>query len=119
LEYNGVRTLDISNSTITLEYEWQTNASNNTWVNDGAGSFIIAKDRFLTNGLTYPKVHCAADGADVDIRNANIDELLFTNTGLTPSTIALGGNNTIGTLEFKGAAELRGNNTIGNLILAP
>ncbi|MFC7526915.1 Calx-beta domain-containing protein [Parapedobacter sp. GCM10030251] len=115
----GVRTLDITNSTITLEYEWQANSSNCTWVNDGAGSFIIAKTRFLTNGLTYPKVHCGAAGTDVDIRNATIEELLFTDTGLTPTTIAIGGNNTIGTVEFKGAAEIRGNNTITNLLLAP
>ncbi len=118
-ETSGVRTMDISNSTITADYEWLTNSSNNTWVNNGAGSFIIAKSRFITNGLTYPKVQIDGVGSNVSIVNANITDLLFTNTGLTFGTIALGGGNTIGTVEFKGAAEIRGNNTITNLLLAP
>ncbi|MBO9155429.1 Calx-beta domain-containing protein [Chitinophaga sp. GCM10012297] len=118
-ETSGVRTLDVSNSTITLEYEWLTNSSNHTWVNNGAGSFIIAKSRFITNGLTFPKVQIDGTGSNVSIVNANITDLLFTNTGLTFGTIAIGGGNTIGTAEFKGAAEIRGNNTITNLLLAP
>lgn len=118
-ETSGARSHDISNATITLEHEWAANASNNTWVNNAAGSFIFTKHRFITNGLTYPKVHCGAVGNNVSIVNANIQELLFTGTDLLPNTVALGGNNTIGTLEFKGAAEIRGNNTIGTLLLAP
>lgn len=118
-EANGTRTTDISNSTITVEYEWLSNSSNHTWVNNGAGSFIIAKGRFVTNGLTYPKVQYEGTGNNVGIANANITDLLFTDTGLTFGAIALGGGNTIGTFELKGAAEIRGDNTITNLLLAP
>ncbi|WP_346320927.1 Calx-beta domain-containing protein [Chitinophaga sp. YIM B06452] len=120
VEVNGVRTQDISNSTITVEYEWSTNSTNNTWVNNAAGSFIIAKHRFLTNGLTYPKVHSGAVNGNVAISNATLGELVFTGTDILPRVIALYGNNTIDKLEFiGGAAEIRGNNTINNLILAP
>jgi gliding motility-associated-like protein len=119
VETSGVRTMDISNSTITLEQEWLSNSTNMTWLNNGAGSFIIAKSRFIANGLTFPKVHCAGAGDNFAIANATIQELLFSNTTLVPDLYALNGNNNIGTLEFMGAGRIRGNNTINNLLLAP
>jgi hypothetical protein len=112
------RIIDISNSTITVIY-WNLTLPNVTWVNNAAGSFITSQRGFTTNGLTYPKVQCNTTQNDISIVNTTIGELLFTSTSLIPPFVALSGGNTIGTLELKGAAEIRGNNTINNLLLAP
>lgn len=112
------RIIDISNSTITLNY-WNLGATNVNWLNNAAGSFITTNRGFTTNGLTYPKVQCNTTLNEINITNTTIGDLLFTSTSLVSPYVALGGGNTIGTLELKGAAEIRGNNTINNLLLAP
>ncbi|MBO9152171.1 Calx-beta domain-containing protein [Chitinophaga sp. GCM10012297] len=112
------RTIDIQNSTITVTY-WNLGAANVVMVNNAAGSFITSNRGFTANGLTYSRVQCNTTGNEINVTNTTISDMLVTSTGLVPVIVALGGGNTIGTLELKGAAELRGNNTINNLLLAP
>ncbi|MCK7554696.1 hypothetical protein MKQ70_06650 [Chitinophaga sedimenti] len=111
------RIMDISNATINVVF-WNVGATNVTWVNNAAGSFITSR-AFTVNGLTYPKVYCTTSVNEASIQNATFGELVFTNTAPANNLIGLIGNNTVGTLEFKSGAEIRGNNTITNLLLAP
>lgn len=116
-----VRTIDFSNATITVNI-WVMDSRNTTSVNNGTGSFITAKAWFVTNGLTYPKVHTDATLNSVNITGTTIGELVFTNTSPTTTVVALSGNggNTIGTLDVRcGRVTFQGNNTINNLLLAP
>jgi gliding motility-associated-like protein/uncharacterized repeat protein (TIGR01451 family) len=113
------RIIDISNSTILVTY-WNLGATNVTWSNNAAGSFITSTRGFTANGLTYPKVHSATNLDEASIQNTTINELVFTNTSPTSALITLLGNNVIGTLDIRsGGAEIRGNNTITNLLLTP
>jgi len=112
------RVINISNATITINY-WNLGATNVTWVNNGAGSFITSMRGFTSNGLNYPKVYCNTVLDEVNIQNTTINELVFTNTAPANGLRGLLGNNTVGTLEFKSGGLLRGNNTITNLLLAP
>lgn len=116
-----VRTIDISNATITVN-DWAMDVRNATSVNNAAGSFITAKVYFIANGFTYPKVYSNAFQNTVNITGTTIGELVFTNTSLTTDVTALSGNgnNTVGTLDVRGGGvDFRGTNTINNLLLAP
>ena len=116
---SNTRTLDISNANITIGYEWNLAATNCSPVNSSAGSLITASSRFLTNGFIYDQIQCPGAGNNFSIFNATINELVYTNTTPALGIIGIRGGNTIGTLEYKGSAEIRGNNTIDNLLLAP
>jgi len=116
------RTLDISNSTITVSDNWNLGSSGVTWVNNAAGSFITSNRAFTSNGLIYPKVYLSTSQNSVNIVGTTITELVFTNTSPTSTLFALNGagNNTIGTLDVRaGGVTFMGNNTINNLLLAP
>ncbi|MRG44598.1 T9SS type B sorting domain-containing protein [Chitinophaga sp. SYP-B3965] len=118
---NTVRTIDFSNTTITVN-DWLMDSRNATSVNNGAGSFITAKVWFSVNGFTYPKVYSDATLNSVNITGTTIGELVFTNTSPTTAVIALNGNggNTIGTMDVRcGRVVFQGTNTINNLLLAP
>jgi len=116
-----VRSIDFSNATITVN-DWANDSRNCTFVNNAAGSFITAKVFFVTNGLTYPKVHLNTILNAVNITGTNIGELVFTSTSPTSALFALSGagGNTIGTLDVRcGGVTFMGNNTINNLLLTP
>ncbi|MBV8255945.1 MAG: Ig-like domain-containing protein, partial [Chitinophaga sp.] len=115
----AIRAVDITNTTITTHYIWITTDTACTWVNNGAGSFITSQGYLIAAGLTYPKVYCTSDKDYFRISRANIGELQFTNT--SPSSLAgIDKNNNIGTLEFKGAGNIRNaGNSIMRLLLAP
>ncbi|MBB5438121.1 gliding motility-associated-like protein/uncharacterized repeat protein (TIGR01451 family) [Pedobacter sp. AK017] len=118
---NG-RIVDISNSTITVTDNWTVGATNSTWVNNAAGSFVTSNRVFSTNGFTYPKVHITTNLNVVNITGTTIDELVFTDTSPSSLVVALNGagNNTIGTLDVRsGGVTFMGNNTINNLFLTP
>ncbi|RBL88664.1 Ig-like domain-containing protein [Chitinophaga flava] len=116
---NNARTIDITNATITTSYNWELTGTGRTWVNNGAGSFITSNDYFLVSGLTYPKVYCTSDLDHFNISGATIDELIFTNPNPL-SKADISGNNIIGTLEFKGAGDIRGGgNQIARLLMSP
>ncbi|NML41670.1 hypothetical protein HHL17_31080, partial [Chitinophaga sp. G-6-1-13] len=116
---NNARTIDITNATITTRYNWELTGTGRTWVNNAAGSFITSNDYFLASGLTYPKVYCTSDLDHFNISGGTIDELIFTNPNpLSKANISA--NNIIGTLEFKGAGDIRGGgNQIARLLMAP
>jgi gliding motility-associated-like protein/uncharacterized repeat protein (TIGR01451 family) len=113
---SGTRTIDITNANITVD-SWAITGGGRTWVGGAAGSFITANSSFHASGLIYPKVHIAAVNS-VNINSVTFGELVFTNPSPT-SLVSAGPNNTIETLEFKGAGFIGGNNTINNLLLAP
>ncbi|HTN06155.1 T9SS type A sorting domain-containing protein [Agriterribacter sp.] len=115
---SGGRTIDITNATITTEMNWVLNGVGRTWIGNAAGSFITSNREFTVDGLTYPKVYLTSAENVFSINNATIGELIFTNT--SPLSFARAGfNNTMGTLEFKGAGGLsNGNNVINNLLFA-
>lgn len=118
---NG-RTVDISNTNITVTETWSVGAANSTWVNNASGSFVTANRIFVTNGFIYPKVHLNTAENVVNITATTINELVLTNTSPTSAAIALNGTggNTIGTLDVRsGGVTFMGNNTINNLLLTP
>ncbi|WP_212006373.1 Ig-like domain-containing protein [Chitinophaga sp. HK235] len=116
---NNARTIDITNATITTSYNWELTGTGRTWVNNGAGSFITSNDYFLVSGLTYPKVYCTGDLDHFNISGSTVDELVFTSPNPL-SKANIGANNIIGTLEFKGAGDIRGGgNQIARLLMAP
>jgi len=114
----GVRTIDITNASITTEYSWALNGTGRTWINNAAGSFIHSKGYFIIDGLTYPRLELSSNTHSFSIANATIGTIRFSNANPV-STAAISSGNTIDTLEFKGAGQIGNGNNINNLLLAP
>lgn len=113
----NVRSLDISNATITITGTWDTRGTNLTLTSTGS---TITADMFHSAGLTFAKVFAGRNNPDMDIYNNTFEELTLTSTASLKGTQRIGANNTIGRLEFKGGGRLAAaGNVIGTLILAP
>lgn len=120
--FNGnntnVRSLDISNSQLTLTGTWDFRGTNSTLISDGS---YINTVQFHSDAHTFPKVDInIGNNNSMSINNTVFSELTFTSTTGTPGNLRIGGNNTIERLEFKSNGLLRaGGNTIDELIVAP
>lgn len=111
------RSLNISNSNITVGATWDSKGSNMTLTATGS---TITADMFHTAGLTFAKVVATRNNPDMDINNATIDELILAAEAGQIGTQRIGASNTIGRLEFKGGGRIAGaGNMIGSLVLAP
>lgn len=115
-----VRSLDISNATITTNARWIYQGSNKSIAS--AGSHLTSDWFFWVNGPgnTYPKVDLLYSGTDVTIYSiggATFGQLTFTSASTTSIARIVSGN-TIRRLEYKGAGVTGGSNTIDSLILA-
>ncbi|MNJ98988.1 Calx-beta domain protein [compost metagenome] len=111
------RSLNISNSNITVGATWDSKGSNMTLTATGS---TITADMFHTAGLTFAKVVATRNNPDMDIYNATFDELILAAEAGQIGTQRIGASNTIGRLEFKGGGRIAGaGNTIGTLVLAP
>ena len=107
--------VDISNSNFTGSWNYM---GSNKSVN-ATNSTIIASQIF-TNGGTYNKVDMVnGNTARISVSGTIFDSLVFSASTIG-SAATLGGNNTIGTLEFKARAAINGTgNNIGTMIFAP
>ncbi|PZF72758.1 T9SS type A sorting domain-containing protein [Taibaiella soli] len=117
---NGVRSLDISNASITLSNGWTYISSNKTM--NATGSYINTQYAINTDGLSYPKMDATYTGSGnpqaFAVSGTTFGTLTFTGTNAT-SGVNIDSNNTIGRLEFKGAGAIAGpGNVIDTLILA-
>src|SRR5690606_15343259 len=114
----NVRSLDITNSQLTMIGTWDFRGTNSTLLSDG--SYINTK-QFHSDAHVFPKVDITIESNnEMTINNTVFGELTFTSTTATPGTSRIGANNTIERLEFKSNGLLRaGGNTIGELIVAP
>lgn len=111
------RSLNITNSTITVGASWDSRGSNMTLTATGSN---INTDMFYTAGLTFAKVVATRNNPDMDINNATIDEFILAAEAGQIGTQRIGAGNTIGRLEFKGGGRIAGaGNTISTLVLAP
>ncbi|RPD39634.1 Calx-beta domain-containing protein [Chitinophaga barathri] len=112
-----VRSVNISNSTITLTGTWETRGTNITL--NATGSTVTA-DMFHSAGLTFAKVIAERNNPDMDISGNTFAELILNAEEANIGTQRIGANNTIARLEFKGGGRLAGaGNVIGELVLAP
>lgn len=117
---NVSRTLDISNSTITVSNQWHYYG--NSKLLTATGSHIISQGYFVSNatGSNYPWVdlnYAGVDASVFDISGTTFGQLTFTSASAT-SVARISGSNTIRRLEFKGAGNIiAGSNNIDSLIL--
>ncbi|SDE48109.1 Calx-beta domain-containing protein [Pedobacter soli] len=112
-----VRSMNITNASLTLGSTWDTRGSNMTLTATGS---TVTADMFHSAGLTFDKVFAMRDNPDMDINNNTFSELTLASTVSQIGTQRIGSNNTIGKLEFKSGGRIAGGgNIIGQLILAP
>lgn len=111
------RSLNITNSTITVGSTWDSKGSNMTLAATGS---TITADMFHSTGLIFAKVDAARNNPDMDINSNTFEELTLSSIVAPIGTQRIGANNTIGRLEFKGGGRIAGaGNVINTLILAP
>lgn len=117
---NAVRSLDISNASITLSNGWTFVGLNKTM--NATGSYINTVYAVNTDGLSYPRFDATYAGAGnpqaFAVSGTTFGILTFTGTNVT-SGVNIDSNNTIRRLEFKGAGAIAGpGNVIDTLLLA-
>lgn len=115
-----VRSLDISNATITVSNSWLYTGANKTI--NATGSAITSLYAIGIDGLSYPKIdatyNSSANPQAFNIRNTTIGQLTFTGTNAA-SSANIDSFNTISRLEFKGGGAIEGSsNIIDTLLLA-
>lgn len=115
---SNIRSVDISNSVITMTGTWDFRGANSTLTSDGS---YIKTVQFHSDGHEFEKVDISEqNNTGTSITGTVFGELTFTNTVSSPGTLRIGGNNTIERLEFKSSGLLRaGGNIIEQLIVAP
>lgn len=117
---SAVRSLDISNATITVSNSWLYTGANKTI--NATGSSITSLYAIGIDGLSYPKIdatyNSSANPQAFNIRNTTIGQLTFTGTNAA-SSANIDSFNTISRLEFKGGGAIEGSsNIIDTLLLA-
>lgn len=117
---NVLRTVDITNATITVGNSWTYTGGNKSL--NAAGSFITTAYALGVDGLSYPKIEATYNASGnpqaFNIRSTNIGQLTFTGANAA-SEVNIDSFNTIGRLEFKGSGFFEGgNNVIDTLLLA-
>lgn len=117
---SNAMTIDVSNANITLDTLWRYNGTPAAHTLLAAGS-TIAAETFLATGMTYNKVNVSGIlNSNAVLSNATIGQLAFTNPNTASQAGISGTNNTIGTLDYKGAGGMYGTgNTIDTLIFFP
>lgn len=117
---SALRSLDISNATITANLRWIYQGGNKSMTS--TGSQITANGSFRVNnpGSTYPSVTITQTASEntYEISGTAFGQLTFTNPSVV-SAAAIQSGNTLRRLEFKGAGSigLSTNNAIDSLIL--
>lgn len=112
-----VRSLNITNATLTLGSTWDTRGSNITLT---ATNSTVTADMFHSAGLTFAKVTAMRNNPDMDINNNTFNELILAAEVAPIGTQRIGTSNTINRLEFKGGGRIAGaGNVIGTMVLAP
>lgn len=113
---SGVRSLDISNATITLSDNWNYRGSNMTL--NAVGSYIQAA-QVQTTDLVYDRIDVTIGSTNTLFNNTTINRLTFSDSMALPGTVRIGQQNLIQRLEFKGGGLIRANgNVIDSLIMA-
>ncbi len=111
---NSTRAVDISNATLNFTQYWDYRGTGKSLVSSGSH---ITAPAMVADGLSYPWVDATGLGG-TSITGASFGQLTFTDPSAT-SNVALGANNTIRRLEFKGRGALTGGgNSIDTLLLA-
>src|SRR5690606_33589376 len=91
---SNIRSVDITNTQLTLIGTWDFRGANSTLISDG--SYINA-EQFHSDAHTFPKVDInIGNNSSMSINNTVFSELTFTSTTGTPGNLRIGGNNTIG-----------------------
>lgn len=117
---NNLRSLDISNATITVGNEWEYVGGNKSI--NSVGSAITTNYALHIDGLTYQKIDATYNASGnpqaFSVSGTTIGELTFTGTNAT-SQVNIDSNNVIRRLEFKGAGAIAGQgNVIDTLLFA-
>lgn len=105
----------MQNANITVNSWEHLNSSKSV---DASGSSVLAKTKLDIRTGNYHRVECSAISTSAfNVGNATFDYLTFSNPSSTSGAAVLG-NNTIGTLEFKGRGAIQGSIVVDSLIMA-
>lgn len=115
---DNVRTLEMTNATLTYNSQFRVTGLNKTI--NASGSTITASGFLFTDGGTYNKVRSGGGGLSnqININNTVFSSIYFTLSNVNSQARLGNGNTVTDSLVFAGAGGFAGNNTVNKVLFS-